>query len=73
MTSPYYTNPSIKSQIDIILKRASVMMANIGTKTPLDVGTREDAKRIEREWLNEVKELDLEMYQSIVPQEEVVK
>ena len=73
MTSPYYSNPSIKAKIDTILKKASIMMANIGTKTSLDVGSREEAKRLENEWLKEVKELDLEMYQSIVPQEEEAK
>ena len=73
MTSPYYSNPGIKAKIDTILKKASIMMANIGTKTPLDVGSREEAKRLESEWLTEVKELDLEMYRSIVPQEEEAK
>ena len=68
MESPYYTDPKIRTQIDTILHRASTMMANIGTKTPLDVGDQNEAKRLEKEWLEEVKELDHEMYQSLVPQ-----
>lgn len=73
MKSPYYTDPAIKERIDTILHKASTMMANIGMRTPLDVGSREEAKRIEREWLKEVKELDPEMYQSLVPQEDEEK
>ena len=70
MESPYYKNPKIKTQIDAILKKCSLMMANLGTKTPLDVGSQEKAKTTEKEWLKEVKELDLEMYHTLVPQRE---
>ena len=56
MESLYYNNPEIKSKIDTILKKCSLMMANLGTNTPLDVNTQENAKTIEREWLKEVKE-----------------
>ena len=68
MESPYYTDHAIRERIDTILHKASTMMANIGMKTPVDVGSREEAKRLEKEWLEEVKELDHEMYQSLVPQ-----
>tara|TARA_R110000851_G_scaffold10579_2_gene38021 strand:+ start:756 stop:980 length:225 start_codon:yes stop_codon:yes gene_type:complete len=69
MESLYYNNPEIKSKIDTILKKCSLMMANLGTNTPLDVNTQENAKTIEREWLKEVKDLDPEMYQSLVPRQ----
>lgn len=45
----YDTNKSVRSKIDSILHDCVVMFANVGTNTPLDVGTKEDAKRIEKE------------------------
>lgn len=43
------------------------MMANLGTKTSLDVGTRDKAKQQEREWLQEIKDIDPEQYKMLVP------
>ena len=71
MESPYYNNLEIKSRIDAILKKCSLMMANLGTRTPLDVDTVENAKTLERKWLKEIKDLDSEMYQSLVPRQEI--
>ena len=70
MGSPYYTDQKVRERIDTILHKAAEMMANIGTKTPLDVGTKAEAQRLEKEWLKEVKGLDHEMYESLVPQED---
>jgi hypothetical protein len=43
------------------------MMANVGMKTSLDVGDRKTAKKLEKEWLQEIKDLDPEMYELLVP------
>jgi len=42
-------------------------MANLGTKTPHDVGSREKAKQLEKEWLQEIKDIDPEQYKMLVP------
>lgn len=73
MDSPYFTNPEVKEKIDYILQKAAVMMANLGTRNKLDVGDLQTAKKLEREWLEEVKELDKEMYLGLVPQAEEEK
>ena len=57
----------IKVRIDEILKKCVIMMANIGTKTPLDVGDVSKAKQLEAQWLKEVKELSPEQYKALVP------
>ena len=43
-------------------------MANLGTNTKLDVGSLQEAKRLEKKWLEEVKGLDHETYVQLVPQ-----
>jgi hypothetical protein len=43
------------------------MMANVGMKTSLDVKDRQTAKKLEKEWLLEIKDLDPEMYEILVP------
>jgi hypothetical protein len=68
MDTPYFTDPIVKEKIDYILKKSAVMMANLGTKTNLDVGDIHTARKLERQWLEEVKELDKEMYLGLVPQ-----
>tara|TARA_R100000951_G_C2629031_1_gene177021 strand:+ start:1373 stop:1513 length:141 start_codon:yes stop_codon:yes gene_type:complete len=42
-------------------------MANLGTKTPHDVGSRKKAKQLEKEWLQEIKDIDPEQYKMLVP------
>lgn len=42
-------------------------MANLGTNTPHDVGSREKAKQLEKEWLQEIKDIDPEQYKILVP------
>jgi len=68
MESPYYVNKEVKQKIDLILHRTVEMMANLGTRSKLDVGSLTKAKQLEKEWLQEVEKLDKEMYQSLVPQ-----
>ena len=59
--------PSNKERIDEILRRCSILMANIGMKTPTDVGSRAKAKQLEKEWLQEIKHIDPEQYKMLVP------
>ena len=68
MKSRYYTDPEPRNRIDHILKKASTMMANLGTNTKLDVGSLQEAKRLEKKWLEDVKGLDHETYVQLVPQ-----
>ena len=56
-----------QKQIDDILHRCAILMANLGTKTPHDVGSREKAKQLEKEWLQEIKDIDPEQYKVLVP------
>ena len=58
----YDTNKSVKTKIDKILHDCVIMFANLGTNTPLDVGTKEEAKRIEKEKLESIKEIDIDFY-----------
>jgi len=56
-----------QQRIDEILHKCALLMANLGTKTPLDVGSRSKAKQLEREWLQEIKDIDPEQYKMLVP------
>jgi ribosome assembly protein YihI (activator of Der GTPase) len=56
-----------QKQIDEILHRCAILMANLGTKTKHDVATREKAKQIEQKWLQEIKTIDPEQYKMLVP------
>ena len=56
-----------QQRIDQILKKCAIMMANLGTNTPLDVKSTTTAKQLEKQWLQEVKELDPEQYKRLVP------
>lgn len=67
MRGSYKTNLETKKQIDKILFKTVQMMANVGMKTSLDVGDRATAKKLEKEWLQEIKGLDPEMYELLVP------
>ena len=58
----YDTNQQIRSKIDNILHECAVMFANVGMDTPLDVGSREEAKRLEKIKLNQIKEIDEQFY-----------
>ena len=61
-THKYYTNKSIRDKIDKILHECSVMFSNLGTKTPLDVGSRLKAKKEERRLLMQIKGIDEDFF-----------
>ena len=58
----YDTNQQVRSKIDNILHECVVMFANVGMDTPFDVGSREEAKRLEKEKLDQIKEIDEQFY-----------
>ena len=58
----YDTNQQVRSKIDNILHECAVMFANVGMDTPLDVGSREEAKRLEKKKLDQIKEIDEQFY-----------
>ena len=58
MLTKYKSNKSIKKKIDKLLEKNAQIWANLGTETPLDVGTR---KKGEHKWkliAKEIKKLD---------------
>ena len=61
-THKYYTNKSIRDKIDKILHECSVMFSNLGTKTPLYVGSRLKAKKEERRLLMQIKGIDEDFF-----------
>ena len=61
-THKYYTNKSIRDKIDKILHECSIMFSNLGTKTPLDVGSRVNAKKEERRLLMQIRNIDEDFF-----------
>jgi hypothetical protein len=64
--SKYYTNKSIKTRIDKILELNATYCANLGTKTPLDRGTKEAVEKKWVEMAQKIFELDPEFYLSVM-------
>ena len=64
MTTPYYTDPTIRQKIDNILSECATIFSNLGTNTPHDLKSKEAAKEKECELLNRIKELDGEFYRN---------
>jgi len=62
MTTPYYTDLSVKQKIDAILSKCATIFSNLGTNTPHDLGSKGAAKQRECELLKEIEELDGEFY-----------
>jgi hypothetical protein len=58
----YDTNKVVRAKVDKILFENVRLFANVNTKTSLDVGSRDKAKKVERENLKKVKELDPDFY-----------
>ena len=62
MTTPYYTDPTIRQKIDNILSECATIFSNLGTNTPHDVKSKKAAKQKECELLGQIKELDEQFY-----------
>lgn len=54
-------------RIDEILQKCATLRSNLYMNTPHDVGTNERAKQIEKEWLQEIKDIDPVVYKMLVP------
>ena len=65
--SKYYTDPEVRERIDTILKNCANLFSNLGTYTTFDVQDIRIAKQLERQWLNEIQELDPILYERLVP------
>ena len=61
----YYTNASVREKVDKVLHKCALLFCNVGTGTPLDVGTREKAKKLEQKYLKEIKEYDESLYKRL--------
>ena len=64
--SKYYTNKKVRKQIDKILKLNATYCANLGTKTPMDLGSKE---AVEAKWIEmaqKIFDLDPEYYVTVM-------
>jgi hypothetical protein len=68
--SKYYTDPEVRERIDTILKNCANLFSNLGTYTTFDVQDIRIAKQLERQWLNEIQELDPILFEKLVPRKE---
>jgi hypothetical protein len=70
LDSKYYTDSDVKLKIDEILEKCAMLYSNLGTYTTFDVKDIRIAKQLERKWLDEIQELDLTLYEKLVPKKE---
>jgi hypothetical protein len=68
--SKYYTDADVKLKVDEILEKCAMLYSNLGTYTTFDVKDIRIAKQLERKWLDEIQELDLTLYEKLVPRKE---
>jgi hypothetical protein len=61
----YRTDKKVKERIDELLFKNAQLWANLGTKTALDAGSRENANLIWERYADEIKLLDEEFYEQI--------
>lgn len=64
----YYTNPSVKAQIDEYLHMMAIEFANTGKDSPF--GDMKRAYKKENEWINEIAKIDSEFAKIIRPYKE---
>jgi len=65
--SKYHTDLEVKDKVDEILKKCATLYSNLGTSTTFDVKDEQKAKQLEREWLDEIRELDPVLFERLVP------
>lgn len=58
----YYEDDEVRQEIDAILRKCATIFSNLGTKTSLDLGSRDAARTEERRLLDKIKDLDEEFY-----------
>jgi len=62
MKPGYFTDSSIREEIDALLKKCSTIFSNLGTGSNLDVGTKELADQRESELLHKIREIDEQFF-----------
>ena len=67
MLTRYRSNKSIKRKIDKLLEENAQIWANLGTETPLDMGTRKKGEQKWRQIAKKIKELDEPFFNLICP------
>ena len=67
MKLKYKTNKSIRKKIDRILFENAQIWANLGTETPLDVGTRKKGEHKWKQIAKKIKELDEPFFNLVCP------
>ena len=65
--SKYRTNKTIRAKIDKLLEENAQIWANLGTETPLDVGTREKGERKWKKIAKQIKDIDEDSYNRLCP------
>ena len=67
MLTRYKSNKSIRKRIDKLLEENAHIWANLGTETPLDVGTRKKGEHKWRLIAKKIKALDEIFFNQICP------
>ena len=63
----YNTNKSIRAKIDKLLEENAKIWCNLGTGTPLDVGTRKKGEGKWRKIAKQIKQLDEQFFNRVCP------
>lgn len=66
----YSTNTLTRKKVDALLRMNASVRANLGTNTPLDVGTEQEADKIWIQLLLQIRSIDPDFYSSIASNEE---
>ena len=66
----YSTNTLTRKRVDALLRMNASVRANLGTKTPLDVGTEQEADKVWIQLLLQIRSIDPDFYLSIASDEE---
>ena len=67
MLTRYKSNKSTRKKIDKLLKENAQIWANLGTETPLDVGTRKKGEYKWKQIAKKIKELDEPFFSLVCP------
>jgi len=65
--SPYYTDKTVREEIDKLLKANSAIWSNINTNSPIDCGTRKAGEKAWKALANKIKKLDESFYNIVCP------
>jgi hypothetical protein len=66
----YYTDTHSRNRIDRLLRLNAAVQANLGMRTPLDLGSRKSTQRLWLQLLIDIRNIDEEFYESLASHEE---